>query len=830
MKKVVSTLLLILLAAIAYAVPAKRTPFTVVQSDGTRLTLVLVGDEHLHYYENVATGEKMLRGEDGDYYVVGETQLETRQQAASARRTAANQRRMKRMHGGPAKVRSFNNMTGRKKGIVILVNFANKTMTTGTQTTFNNMFNQEGYNQDGHIGSVADYFKAQSYGQFELSFDVVGPVTLSQNMAYYGGNNSNGNDQNPGAMVKEACELVNSQVNFADYDWTGDGYVDQVFVIYAGYGENYSGADENTIWPHEWDLRSATGSNLTLDGKTISTYACCAELYSTSGTTLNGMGTACHEFSHCLGYPDSYDIDYSGGIGMDSYDVMCGGSYNGPNLRGEVPAGYTAYQRWMAGWLEPTELSEAANVTDMKDLGTEGEAYIIYNNSNRNEYFLLENRQAKDWFRYYNYNVAGHGLFITHIDYNSTVWSNNKPNDDPDHQRMTWVPADKNYGSYDSNYASWSITSANQKGDYFPGTSNVRSFKPTASAWNTTGGKWFTAESGSYYTSHELSGITENTTTGTISFLFDGGDNGTRYTVTYNAGGGSCATPSWTQTTSSRQSTTLPACTIESDEWSFAGWTTASVAETTTKPGTLLKAGDSYTPTADVTLYAVYSKNEAGGTTYYATSPSLNVLPTATISLNAACHDTDGMVYSTYSNDCAWVVSEELIVAEVGVEDGKLVVVAYGTGDIVPANTGVMVSGIEGGNYTVALTTDEGSHPAGVTNCLRPSGNAGMTATAMADAAADCTYYRLTMHNGETIGFWWGAEDGAAFSLAANKAYLAVPKSAGSNLRLWLGDDDVTAIDTVVTTSRDAIYNLQGQRMNRLQQGVNIVNGRRVIR
>lgn len=706
MKKILTLLLSVLMVAAMFAIPARRTPFTVVQSDGTVLTLVLVGDEHLHYYENVVTGEIMTRGDNGDYYVVGDAEFQARKEAGRARRAAANERRMKRMPG-PAKVGTMGTMTGQKRGIVILVNFADKAMTTGTQSKFDNMFNQTGYNQDGHIGSVADYFKAQSYGQFELAFDVVGPVTLDNNMAYYGGNDSRGNDLRPGHMAREACVKANAQgVDFSKYDWDGDGYVDQVFVIYAGYGENYNGADPNTIWPHEWDLVSAGTTVYSVDGVKVKTYACCAELYGTKGSTLGGMGTACHEFSHCLGYPDSYDTDYSGGIGMDSYDVMCGGSYNGPNGRGEVPAGYTAYERWMAGWLTPTELSQPANVTSMKDLGSEGDAYIIYNSSNRSEYFMLENRQSRDWFRYYDSSTAGHGLFITHIDYNSTVWGNNEPNDDPNHQRMTWVPADKNYGTYSSTNKTWSVSSSAQQGDYFPGTSRVTAFKPTASAWNTTGGKWFTSEKGSYYMPHEITEITENTTAGTISFLFDGGatDDGSRYTVTLqpcggtvsgpltwtqssykeaytlpepsttvpgwegagwsttrlttptplddvdlidyglpytpqsdvtlyavymdrgfmchstpanftvtlSAGSGTCTTSSWTQDDSYR-TLTLPTCTIASEEWTFAGWTTAAVSQTTTRPTTLLKAGEQYTPTADVTLYAVFTRREAGG-------------------------------------------------------------------------------------------------------------------------------------------------------------------------------------------------------------------------
>lgn len=200
-----------------------------------------------------------------------------------------------------------------------------------------------------------------------------------------------------------------------------------------------------------------------------------------------------------------------------------------------------------------------------------------------------------------------------------------------------------------------------------------------------------------------------------------------------------------------------------------------------------------------------------------------------TITLVAACTDGD-KVYGTYSNASAWVVPEDLTVAEVGVEDGKLNVVAYSAGNVVPANTGVMVSAAAGDNYEINLSTKVGTSVLGEDNCLRPSGSDGITADAMATADADCTYYRLTMHNGTQIGFWWGAADGGAFNLAANKAYLAVPKTAESNLRLWFGDETVTGIEAVENAAERTIYNLQGQRIQRLQQGVNIINGRKVLR
>lgn len=691
MKRYLLSLLFSALAVLVFAVPAAKVSIFHTQSDGTVLSLTLVGDEHFHYYINNATGQAMRQDANGDYQTISEQELSAQTSAAAARRTVANQQRIARLPrmltaqqaGGPQRaIGQTNSITGSKKGLVILVNFSDKAMQSShNQSAFDAMFNQTGYNANGHIGSVHDYFKDQSYNQFDLTFDVVGPVTLSQNMAYYGGNDAYGNDLRPAQMAKDACNAVNSTVNFADYDWDGDSYVDQVFIIYAGYGENYGGADENTIWPHEWDLVSAGVGVLTVDGVKVKTYACAAELYGTSGTNLNGIGTAVHEFSHCLGYPDSYDTDYSGGVGMDSYDVMCGGSYNG--TRGSVPAGYTAYQRWCAGWLTPTELNSAATITDMPALTDEAVAYIIKNSSNANEYFLLENRQSKSWFGYYDNNAAGHGLFVMHIDYNATAWNNNEPNDDPNHQRICWIPADGVFGTYDSSDKSWTISNNEHKGDFFPGTSNKTTLNGTSHS--AVGGKWFNSENGSTTFSHEISAIAE--TNGKISFDFDGGwhDDGSRYTISLNAGAGTCATASWTQT-EYQQSYTLPTPTIDIDGWTFAGWTTSAIsAETSTAPS--FKEA-TYRPTQDMTLYAVYKKTtQIGGDSKFYKNATLSALAVNTeyifvaadgyaldaSNLNSTANNSvaatavtvsDGAI-STTSNDLIWTCT---YVAGAGVE------------------------------------------------------------------------------------------------------------------------------------------------------------------
>jgi len=206
---------------------------------------------------------------------------------------------------------------------------------------------------------------------------------------------------------------------------------------------------------------------------------------------------------------------------------------------------------------------------------------------------------------------------------------------------------------------------------------------------------------------------------------------------------------------------------------------------------------------------------------------------TATITLNAAC--TDGSkVYGTYSNSSAFVVPANLTVSAVSVDgEGKLVVSNYSNNEVVPANTGVMVSAdkweIGTQDFKVLLTSGAGVVKSN--NLLRPSGDAGITAAQMASKDANCLYYRLTMHNGKTIGFWWGAENGAAFDLAANKAYLAVPNGTNVKASFWVTDDDATVVSSVSATLDEnaPVYNLSGQRVSHTTKGIVIHNGKKYL-
>ena len=523
MKKLFFTFALAVLALTASAVPAKPGLFrTLTLSDGTTVKAQLVGDEHGHYW--LSADGRAYQQMDGMAYF-SEISLDAVKTKAQARRSQANARRAKRLEA-PRRIGEVGNYIGKKKGIIILVNFSNVAFQKDNNNAlYQRIANEKNFSYGDFKGSMYDYFYAQSEGKFELTFDVIGPVTVSNTQSYYGSNDSGGDDKHPAEMVIEALKLADSQVNFADYDWDGDGKVDQVYVVYAGKGEADGGA-ANTIWPHEWELSSAAGYGdgsgaQTLDGVKIDTYACGGELNGSGN--IDGIGTMCHEFSHCLGYPDFYDTDYSGGQGMGYWDLMDGGSYNGD---GYQPAGYTSYERWMAGWKEPVELTTTTQVANMKALQDGGEAYIVYNNGNRNEYFLLENRQFTGW----DASLPGEGLLILHVDYNASAWADNTPNDIPSHQRMTWISADNEY-QYTTYQGSKYYTIEGMANDPFP-YGSVNAFNKST----TPAAKFFNKNTdGTYYLDSSIEEITQNTD-GTVSFNFKAATNVAKPTFSPAAG------------------------------------------------------------------------------------------------------------------------------------------------------------------------------------------------------------------------------------------------------------------------------------------------------
>lgn len=458
MRKIVSLLFLAFLWQQVMAIPAYPVRKTVTTADGKTITVTLRGDEHFSYFTD-DYGKKfvlMPSGRVQEMTVYDEAAMEATQQAKSKN---ANTRRQ---HA----IQKAGLYEGDRKGLVILANFTDVKFSVGSNEIYNDYFNKENYKEYGNKGSVHEYFSDQSYGRFNLTFDVVGPIQLPQPMAYYGEHEGKTNDKNAKQFAVDAITAAAPLVgDFSKYDWDGDGYVDQVFIIFAGYNEAQGGPAES-IWPHEWSIMEY---KLEFNGMKFGTYGCASELRGNKGNNLDGIGTACHEFSHCLGLPDSYDTSSNGCFGMGDWDLMSSGSYLAES---GAPMGYTSYQRWVSGWLEPKEINGETVVTDMKALEDTPEAYVLYNDANHNEFYMLENRQNPKW----GASIHAHGLMVMHVDYDETAWWYNQVNTDQQRQHLTFIPADN------------MLSGSNYDGDPYPGTRNKHALTdettPAATVYN----------------------------------------------------------------------------------------------------------------------------------------------------------------------------------------------------------------------------------------------------------------------------------------------------------------------------------------------------------
>lgn len=299
--------------------------------DGRQVKAQLMGDERLHYW---MTADSICYIEQDGQFV--KTEMKT---LRGMLRTDSRKTRAKRMP------KAATTSTTTHRALIILANFTDtKFQESHTQALYNQIANAENYsNDEGFEGSVRDYFRDMSNGQLTLDFDVLGPIQLEHGYAYYGANSDDSRDVAVGEMILEALEAVKDQTDFAQYDWDGDGEVEQVVVIYAGEGEALGGT-ANTVWQQEWNLQDAAGAVFEHEGTVVNTFACTSELVE---QRLAGIGPFCHEFAHGLGLPDLYNMDQAD-YGMGSWSLMDQGVYNGDG-RGLCPCALTSMERMVCG-------------------------------------------------------------------------------------------------------------------------------------------------------------------------------------------------------------------------------------------------------------------------------------------------------------------------------------------------------------------------------------------------------------------------------------------------------------------------------------------------
>lgn len=476
----------------AGAVRALDSYVKMTQPDGTVINVKRCGDEFSHY--SVSTDGALL-AEVGDAYYFGSIdengRIVTSNELATdpSKRSAAQQKaativtpeladkiQQVRIQGplrvveqsGMGRLRNTFPTKGDVKSLVILVSYMDVNFNLeDPHGYFDGLLNTDGFSEYGATGCVAEYFRFNSDGQFRPEFTVVGPVVLPQKRSYYGGNDANGSDKSAYKMVVHAVEQLDSSVDFSQFDMDHDGVVDNVYLIYAGEGEA-SGGPASSVWPHSWSLEYA-GEDLIVDGVRINSYGCSNEWF---GDRPDGMGTFTHEFSHVIGLPDLYSTTY----GNSTYATP--GPWSvldyGPYLNnGRTPPNYSAYERLALEWIDPVVVEGRQDYT-LDNLADTNQTCLIQT-SNKNEYYLLENRQQKGWDTY----LPNSGMLIWHVDYVKPMFTGNKVNNDRNHMFVEIKKANNvNDATRDDIYEGWCWPGAAGKTEFTDDT------EPSMKTWS----------------------------------------------------------------------------------------------------------------------------------------------------------------------------------------------------------------------------------------------------------------------------------------------------------------------------------------------------------
>lgn len=493
--KLLGASLLLFSALPAFSVPAYPGLLTFKQDDGSTLSIRRVGDE----YHNITLSEDgyaLLYNKETrnyEYAQLSESKLvssgiaaanvESRSAGATeflkgidreaiekrfsidwaqARSKAEAPRKAK---AGPSKiVRNNYNVptTGDRDVLVILVDFNDVKFSDfkdmpDPASYYDRFFHQDGFSEYGCHGSAYEFYYKSSLGKYRPNFHVLGPIQVSGGYADYAGNGGSSLTYN---LIKEVVPLADKMydVDFSIFDTDGDGLVDNVYCLYAGYGQADSSVT-NSIWPHSYNLE-AVHAEFEVDGVTINRYTVSQQLNGVSKVPV-GIGTFVHEFGHVLGLADHYNNSSPFGNpanNVGAWDLMSSGSYNNEQ---NCPAPFSAFERYSLGWYEPEVLDpKEARQINVAPYMEEGKAYRLNVKPNDKEYFLIENRQPIDWDSY----LPGHGVLVWHIEEDQIAWDQNKPNYDQNHQMVDIVEA----GNV--------LTSTGHASDAFPGTKEVRSY------------------------------------------------------------------------------------------------------------------------------------------------------------------------------------------------------------------------------------------------------------------------------------------------------------------------------------------------------------------
>ena len=308
----------------------------------------------------------------------------------------------------------YSNTKTEIKSLVLLVEFSNlKFSVPNPKESFNAMLNTKGYSSYGATGSAKDYLNDNFNGLYNFNFVVSNVISLPSPIEKYGAHNGSINDTDVPQLVVDACNIAyNMGIDFSQFDCDMDGVVDNISIIFAGYGEE-QGGPPHSIWSHQWNIIQ---KGISFNGVKLGSYSCSPELRGADGNIISSIGTFCHELSHSFGLQDMYDTNGSEegeSVGLyEKLSIMDRGNYLN---NGNTPPYYNIIEREILGIVELDTLKSGLNYK-LEPINKSSKGLKLYT-STEGEYFLLECRTNDGWDRY----LTGEGLLVYHIDKSQNI-------------------------------------------------------------------------------------------------------------------------------------------------------------------------------------------------------------------------------------------------------------------------------------------------------------------------------------------------------------------------------------------------------------------------
>ncbi len=456
------------LFSVAVADPADSNPIAFTQNDGTSVVIQEYGDEHFHYAETLdgnlvvgdGRGNYVYAGADGKPSQFVARNAGERSEAENAFLKSLNQKTVRTKYESlngnsfseePAPMvkksgamYSPSNKDGQPFAMgehyfpVLLVTTADyDALDSAFMSRF---FNEEGFKEENHYGSIRDYFDVSSAGQFSPVFDIY-PITLPGKFEEY--------TKDVGVFMHAALDLL---IERKDFQARANKYETDCVLLLHPTTRAKAKAFNSNYTNHHHFLKYYSGGAFSKNGYKFDNYAFISQKLENYESKVNMMGTFIHEFCHILGLKDTYANNEQGYAvyGPLPYDVMALGLQNGS---GRYPATLSAFERETLGWLTPTEISQGDEIYELKEI-SKMQAFAVTNPNAPDEYYLIEYRPAvgfdsKIGSSTYSGQKGVNGILVWYIDYDKTEFYYNRVNKKLDHYRVVVKSAIKeNQGYY----------------------------------------------------------------------------------------------------------------------------------------------------------------------------------------------------------------------------------------------------------------------------------------------------------------------------------------------------------------------------------------------